>query len=78
MNRASSVDIATGLTAGVRFAAGARDSSVLNSDQTGSGAHPESKAAQAWSYHLPPSSADVKNGRATPPYPIRLHGVMLN
>jgi hypothetical protein len=28
--------------------------------------------------HSPPSSAEVKNGGAIPPLPLRLHGVVLN
>jgi hypothetical protein len=28
--------------------------------------------------YLPPSSAEVKNGGAIPPVPIRLHGMVLN
>jgi hypothetical protein len=42
VRRDSSVGIATGWTAGVRFPAGARNFSVLHSVQIGSGAHPAS------------------------------------
>jgi hypothetical protein len=41
-SRDSSVGIAMGWTAGVRFPAGARDSSLLHSAQAGSGSHPAS------------------------------------
>jgi hypothetical protein len=41
-NRESSVGIATGYKAGVRFPSGARDFSLLHSVQAGSGAHPPS------------------------------------
>jgi hypothetical protein len=49
---------ATGWTAGVRFPVLARNVSLLHSVQTGSG--PEGD-------HSPPSSAEIKNGGATPP-----------
>jgi hypothetical protein len=74
-SRDSSVCIATGWTAGVRFPAGARDFSILHS----SGAHPASYAMGTgddfpWvkrpgreADHSPPSSAEVKNGGAIPP-----------
>jgi hypothetical protein len=35
--------------------------------------HPEREAD-----HSPPSSAEIKNGGAIPPLPIRLHGLVLN
>jgi hypothetical protein len=67
-----------------------QDFSVLHSVQTGSRAHPAfypmgivdsfpgDKAAGREADHSPPSSAEVKNGGAIPPLPIRLHGAVLN
>jgi hypothetical protein len=63
-SRNSSVGIATGWTAGVRFPVEAKDFSLLHSGQTGSGAHPAShpldtgdsfpggKAEGPWSWSL--------------------------
>jgi hypothetical protein len=66
----------------VRFSAGERDFSLLQSVQTGSGAHPASCAmvSRALSMvvnplgretdHSPSTSVEVKNGRAIPPLPL--------
>jgi hypothetical protein len=81
----------TGYTAGVRFPTGARDFSLVHSVQTGSATpsalyimgtggslsvsvkRPGREADQSL-----PSSTEIKNGRAIPPLPIRVHGVVLN
>jgi hypothetical protein len=88
--RYSSVSIEMGWTPGVRFLGGARDFSLLHSVQTGSRAHPVSYPVGTGAlssevnrpgretHHSPPSGAEVKNGGAIPPLPIRLHGVVLN
>jgi hypothetical protein len=39
---------------------------------------PEIKQLVYEAVHLPPSSAEVKNGGAIPPLPIHLYGVVLN
>jgi hypothetical protein len=51
---------AMGLTAGVRFPAGARHFSILHSVQTGSGAHPPSYPMGANHLHLVPRSVMVE------------------
>jgi hypothetical protein len=63
---------------------------LLHSDQIGSGAHPVSypmvtEGSSPEVKHLgreadysSTSSAESKNGGATPPFPIRLRGVLLN
>jgi hypothetical protein len=77
----SSVGIATGLTAGVRFPARARNFVLLHSVQTGSKAHlasypmstgstfPGVKRSGREADHSLPSSAKVKDGGAMPPLP---------
>jgi hypothetical protein len=74
MSRDSSVGIATGR---VRFPA-VHDFSLLHSVQTESGVHPASYSmgtrgsflgGKAAAGHSPPSSAEVKKGRAIPPLP---------
>jgi hypothetical protein len=69
--------VATGWTSGVQFPAGARNVSLLHSGQVGSGAHPASypmgvigsfpeiERPGSEADHLPPSSAEFKNGGAT-------------
>jgi hypothetical protein len=80
-SRDSSVGIATGWAAGVRFRAESRDFSLLHSSQTGPGARPASypmdtggsfpggKAAGREIHHSRPSSAEVNNDGAVPPLP---------
>jgi hypothetical protein len=81
---------ATSWKAGVRFLAGSRGVSVSHSVQNGTGAHPVSytigsggsvpglKRPGREANHSHPSTAEVQNGMAVPPLPIRLHGVVLN
>jgi hypothetical protein len=64
--------------------------SLLRSVQAGSGALPASypigtgglslgvKRQERESDHSPPSSAEVKNGRAIPPPATCIHGIVLN
>ena len=78
-----------GRMAGVGLPAPARKYSVLHSVHTGSGAHPTSCPMGAGSVsqgvkrpgreadRSHPSSAEVKNGGAIPPLPIRLDGVVI-
>jgi hypothetical protein len=81
---------AMGWTAGVRFLAG--EEIFLYSTESRPALGPTQPSIQ-WipkaassevkrpvreSDHSPPSSAEVKNGGAIPPLPIRLRGVMLN
>jgi hypothetical protein len=61
------------------------DFSFLHSVQTGSGVHPAPyRMGTGDSFpggkadHSPPSSAEVKNGGALTPLPIRPHGLVLN
>jgi hypothetical protein len=66
-----------------------QDFSPLHSIQTNSGAHPAScsigtggispgvKQLGHEADYSPPSSAEVKNGGAIPPFPICLHGIVL-
>jgi hypothetical protein len=68
---------ATGWTAGIRFLAGAKDSSLLHSIQTDSGVYLASCLMGARGAlcggeadHSPPSGAKVKNGGAVPPLPL--------
>jgi hypothetical protein len=80
-SRDSSVRLAKGRKDSVRFPAEAGNSSVLQSIQTGSGAHSASysmgtgdsflkgKAEGAWSSQLTAISAKLKNGGAIPPLP---------
>jgi hypothetical protein len=63
----------------------ARNFSLLHSIQIGSGAHRATYpmgtgVTRLWreADHSPPSSAEVKNGGAIPPLPVRLHGVVLH
>jgi hypothetical protein len=81
MKRDISGGIATGWTAGIRFAAVERDFSLLHGVQTGSGAtQPPSQWAPGalssgvkWpaceAVHSPPSSAEIMNGGAITPLP---------
>jgi hypothetical protein len=81
LSRDDSVDIATGWTAGNRFLVWTRDFSGLHSIHIGSGAYPGSypmgtegslprvKRPGREADHSLPSSAEVKNGGATPPLP---------
>jgi hypothetical protein len=67
-----------------------RNVSILHRFPTGCGAHPTSHPVGTGGFfsrvkrqgleadHSPPSNAEVKNGGAVPPVPIRLHGVVLN
>jgi hypothetical protein len=78
-----------GWAAGVRFLARVKDLSLTHSVQTGYGAHPafypiNTGGSFPWVKlpgieidHSPPSSAEVKNGRAIYPLP-RLHSTVLN
>jgi hypothetical protein len=83
MDRDSSVGIATGWTAGVRFPVGARDVSVIHIIQTGSGAQSPIqsipgevvKRSGHEADHSPPSSAEDKNGGAILPLPPYLFTV---
>jgi hypothetical protein len=74
----------------IQFPAGTRDFSLLHNVQNGSGSHPTplqwvpelfppgAKRQGREVDHLFPSSAEVKNGEAVPPLPLRLHVVVLN
>jgi hypothetical protein len=79
-SRDSSVGIAAGWTASVRFPAGASDFPLLHSLQTGSWSHPASypvgtgdslkvKRSGRDADHSPLSIAEVKNGGTIPPLP---------
>jgi hypothetical protein len=71
-------------------ASGARDISLLYSVQTGSGENPASYTVDTRDVSpgvtrlgreadgSPLSNAEVKNGKAIPPLPMCLHGIMLN
>jgi hypothetical protein len=83
----SSVGIATGWAAGIRFPARERDVSPLHTVQTDSEAHPVSYPMGSGGLfprmgheadHSPRSSAEVKNGGVIPPLPTRLHDTVLN
>jgi hypothetical protein len=78
------------VTAGVRFPAEARDLSLLhNLKKTGPGTHPVPyamgtgdvslglKCHRHEADHSPPSSAEVKNGRAIRLLTIRFHAVVV-
>jgi hypothetical protein len=79
MSRGSSVGIATGWTARIRFPVGSKDFSLLYSVQNGSGAHPTSYPMSTRG-SIPgvkrpgrepdhSTSAEVKNDGAMPPLP---------
>jgi hypothetical protein len=67
-----------------------RRGSIPGRVQTVSGAHPASYPRGSWGScpgvkrparetdHLPTSNAEVKNGGAVPPFPIYIHGIVLN
>jgi hypothetical protein len=69
------------------FPSRAKRVSLLHNAQASFEAHPSSYPMVAWDSfqgvkrqvsetdHSPPSSAEVKNGGAMPPLPIRLHNV---
>jgi hypothetical protein len=69
---------------GLQFPAGARDFSLLDSTQISLGTHPASyvvgtgcsfpggKVVRHEADHPPPSSAEVKNGGAVPPFPHKI------
>jgi hypothetical protein len=86
----SLVDIAAGYGRPGFYSQRGHDFSLLHSFKTGSGAHPashkilpgalypEAKRLGRDADHSLPSNAEVTNGGAIPPLPIRLHGVLLN
>jgi hypothetical protein len=87
-SRCSSVSIATGSTAGIRFPGGTSDFSVFHNVQTGSGAHPisfpkgigDSFPGVKWPGREADHSPQVprsRKGGAISPLPIRLHGLVL-
>jgi hypothetical protein len=75
---------------GVRFPTGVRYCSLVHNFQTRTGAHSASHTMSTGAVspgvqrqgreadHSPSFGAEVKNGGAIPPLPIRLHGVVLN
>jgi hypothetical protein len=92
MTRESSVGVATGygLEGRSSIPGSLRDFFLLHRVQTGSGAHPTFHPMGTRSFfpgvkrqgreanHSPPSNTEVKNGGAVPPFPMHLHGVVLN
>jgi hypothetical protein len=68
----------TGWTAEIRFSTEAKDSTVSRSTLGHTLPIPRVKGPERETGHLPPSSAEVKNGGAILLFPIRLHGAVIN
>jgi hypothetical protein len=74
----------------VRFSAGSRDFTLFHSIQIGFGVQgvsypigsggyfPGVKLTGSEANHSPPSCAEVDNVETIPPFPHKIHGVMLN